>query len=130
MSELRRKLKPAELVALGAVAVATLWWLAVSSEAKQGQPDSLPGIHAESVVKFKQGTFACISRADFSEAVTHIVAKEKTKLDAMFFAARCMMVPTTESYKVLHVEQDAIEFINAGTSKSEGMWAYREAAEL
>jgi hypothetical protein len=124
---LRQRLKPGEIVAALVVVIGLVWWNASGSGSPNPTEAEAPPVRAESIIKFKPNTFACVTRADLGEAEEHVGLGEKTKFDAMFRDLRCVLVPPNGTYKVLHVDSEVLEFTGATSGHAEGLWTYPNA---
>lgn len=124
---LSRRLKPVEIVGGLAIGIGVIWWLASGSGSPKATETETPLVRAESIIKFKPNTFACVSRANFEEAEGHVGLGEKTKFDAMFHDLRCVLIPPDGTYKALHVDATALEFTAATSDSADGLWTYPNA---
>lgn len=84
-------------------------------------------IKPEDIVSVLPGSPGCISEPLFNELVGHLVAKEKTKANAMFADMSCYWLPEKEKFRVLHIGGGSVEIVNAATTLPAGIWTYIEA---
>jgi len=65
----------------------------------------------------------CQSNDLLHEFVGYAAAGESAKAKSMFARMECAAIPPEETYKVLSVTFDSIEFANVDADVNKGMWA-------
>lgn len=132
MSQLSRKLKPAEVVAGLAFGIAVIWYLAThdgTEKTAQAEPQTKPvvkeEIKPEMIVRIPAGKFvpACLSHNLLNELYAHAKNGEKTKADAMLKNMQCLELNDQIKYKVLSVADGDVEVLNANSDGADGVWA-------
>lgn len=114
--------------------MAIIFWLAVIAyflmDDHAPKAQAAPMLRAEMIVKPAKGqeaAAACLSRDLMNEFTGHAMNNEVTKAEAMFRQYQCFTIPQTEKFKILAVDGGLVEFVNAGSNFSEGVWTYKES---
>ncbi|MFC4526419.1 hypothetical protein ISN76_12895 [Dyella halodurans] len=84
-----------------------------------------PEVKAEDLVKLTTG-FVCGTSDQLTEAFTHSVSGEKTKLKAMFDDGSCWPMADDVTLRVLHVEHGRIEVAPNVDAPSVSAWTALE----
>lgn len=95
-------------------------------------------IKPETVIRFKNGTFACMNRDDLQELLTHAMKGEATKANAMAIenGGSCFQIPPTEKVRVISVDYadpgaqvGLLEVVGATNQSANGAWSMSVGAE-
>jgi hypothetical protein len=101
--------------------------------------DTPPTLKPEMIIRFTQGTLACVARDDLREIIDHGVHGEATKMQAMMLqnGGSCLMISPKKRFKIISVEYNdptmpdvaLVEFVGEGAIAMHGAWALSIGAE-
>lgn len=148
----KKNLKPAEIVGALVIVAVMIWWLSSDSDDKKTEPaqvkvetnqakPSLPKVQQippETVVRFSQGTYACLNQDDLRAIIEHAMKGEKTKANALDVSrgGGCVFVPPNKMVRVISTKYDndqaeigLLEVIGETNQSGKGAWAFSIGAE-
>ncbi len=142
MGELKKPLRPAEIIGGLLVAVAVIWWMASGSDdAKPSHAVAPPTtsnssnpvqILPETVIRFNQGTYACLNPDDVRKMIEYAMKGEKTKANAMdvssgggcaFIAPEMKVRVISTQYQNSHADMGLLEVVGEKNQSGKGAWA-------
>jgi hypothetical protein len=100
-----------------ALVVALAGLAAASAQAQ----DSM--VKPEQTIQFKANAYGCLSKDKLDAADQHAQAGEQQKMQEFFSGYQCISTPEHSSFRVVRVVGHDIEFVNAGNSDTQGLWA-------
>ena len=74
-------------------------------------------------IQFKANAYGCLSKDKLDAADVHAQAGEQQKMQEFFSGYQCVSTPENSSFRVVRVVGHDIEFVNAGNSDTQGLWA-------
>ena len=80
-------------------------------------------IKPQQTIQFKANAYGCVSKDKLDAADLHAQAGEQQKMQEFFSGYQCVSTPTGSSFRVVRVIGHDVEFVNAGNSDTEGLWA-------
>jgi len=93
-------------------------------------------IRPETVIKFRNGTYACLTREDLQEFMQHAAMGEETKANAMGVenGGDCFFLPPTKRVRVISAQYNTpdigiLEIVGAKNQSANGAWALSIGAE-
>ena len=101
--------------------------------------DTPATLKPEMLIRFTQGTLACVTRDDLKEILVHGQHGEATKMQAMMLqnGGSCLMISPSKRFKIISVEYNnperpdlaVVEFVGEGATAMHGAWALSIGAE-
>jgi hypothetical protein len=80
-------------------------------------------IRPQQTIQFKANGYGCVSKDKLDAADHHAQAGEQQQMQEFFSGYQCVSTPTDSSFRVVRVVGHDVEFVNAGNSDTEGLWA-------
>ncbi|MGF6722818.1 hypothetical protein P3T43_002169 [Paraburkholderia sp. GAS41] len=74
-------------------------------------------------IQFKPNAYGCLSKDKLDAADQHAQAGEQQQMQEFFSGFQCISTPENSSFRVVRVVGHDIEFVNAGNSDTQGLWA-------
>jgi hypothetical protein len=74
-------------------------------------------------IQFKPNAYGCLSKDNLDAADQHAQAGEQQQMQEFFSGFQCISTPENSSFRVVRVVGHDIEFVNAGNSDTQGLWA-------
>ena len=105
------KARIALLVAMAALGAAS---------AAQAQ-DSM--IKPQQTIQFKPNGYGCLSKDKLDAVIQHSMAGQQQQMQEYFSGYQCISTPEHADFRVVRVVGHDVEFVNAGNSDTEGLWA-------
>ncbi|CAN7546566.1 hypothetical protein LJR230_003775 [Trinickia sp. LjRoot230] len=80
----------------------------------------------QQTIQFRQGAYGCLSKDKLDAADQHAQAGEQQKMQQYFTGYDCLSLSTPEQsdFRVVRVVGHDVEFVNAGNSDTQGLWAH------
>jgi len=94
--------------------------LAAAATVAQAQDNVL---QPQQTFQFRQGAYGCLSKDKLDSAYQHAQAGEQQKMQEFFSGYQCVSTPENSSFRVVRVVGHDFEFVNAGNSDTQGLWA-------
>src|SRR3569833_2688294 len=73
--------------------------------------------------QFKANSYGCLSKDKLDAVNEHAQAGEQQKMQEFFSGYQCVSTPENSSFRVVRVVGHDFEFVNAGNSDTQGLWA-------
>jgi hypothetical protein len=80
-------------------------------------------IKPQQTIQFKPNGYGCLSKDKLDAADQHAQAGEQQQMQEFFAGFQCISTPENSSFRVVRVVGHDVEFVNAGNSDTEGLWA-------
>ena len=80
-------------------------------------------IKPQQTIQFKAHAYGCLSKDKLDAADEHAQAGEQQKMQEFFSGYQCVSTPQDSSFRVVRVVGHDVEFVNAGNSDTQGLWA-------
>ncbi|MCC8393345.1 hypothetical protein LJ656_12145 [Paraburkholderia sp. MMS20-SJTR3] len=80
-------------------------------------------IKPQQTIQFKANAYGCVSKDKLDAVDQHAQAGEQQKMQEFFSGYQCVSTPSDASFRVVRVVGHDVEFVNAGNSDTEGLWA-------
>jgi hypothetical protein len=80
-------------------------------------------IRPQQTIRFKANAYGCLSKDNLDAADQHAQAGEQQKMQEFFSGYQCLSTPENSSFRVVRVVGHDVEFVNAGNSDTQGLWA-------
>ena len=81
------------------------------------------GVKPLQTIQFKPNAYGCLSKDKLDAADQHAQAGEQQQMQEFFSGFQCISTPENSSFRVVRVVGHDIEFVNAGNSDTQGLWA-------
>ena len=79
-------------------------------------------IQAQQTFTFRPNSYGCLSKDKFDSADQHARAGEHQKMQQFFEGFECISTPVDLHFRVIRVVGHDVEFVNAASSDTQGMW--------
>ncbi|WP_025598102.1 surface attachment protein Sap1 [Burkholderia sp. WSM2230] len=80
-------------------------------------------IKPQQTIQFKANAYGCLSKDKLDAVNQHAQAGEQQKMQEFFSGYQCVSTPENSSFRVVRVVGHDFEFVNAGNSDTQGLWA-------
>ncbi|ALE56359.1 hypothetical protein SCB29_21975 [Paraburkholderia sp. SIMBA_055] len=80
-------------------------------------------IKPQQTIQFKANAYGCLSKDKLDAVSQHAQAGEQQKMQEFFSGYQCVSTPENSSFRVVRVVGHDFEFVNAGNSDTQGLWA-------
>jgi DNA-binding LytR/AlgR family response regulator len=80
-------------------------------------------VKPQQTIQFKANAYGCLSKDKLDAADQHAQAGEQQKMQEFFSGYQCVSTPADSNFRVIRVVGHDVEFVNAGNSDTEGLWA-------
>ena len=80
-------------------------------------------IKPQQTIQFKANSYGCLSKDKLDAVNEHAQAGEQQKMQEFFSGYQCVSTPENSSFRVVRVVGHDFEFVNAGKSDTQGLWA-------
>jgi hypothetical protein len=80
-------------------------------------------IKPQQTIQFKPNAYGCLSKDKLDAADQHAQAGEQQQMQEFFSGYQCLSTPENSSFRVVRVVGHDVEFVNAGNSDAQGLWA-------
>ncbi|CAE6759786.1 hypothetical protein R69658_03113 [Paraburkholderia aspalathi] len=80
-------------------------------------------VKPQQTIQFKANVYGCLSKDKLDAADVHVQAGEQQKMQEFFSGYQCVSTPENSSFRVVRVVGHDVEFVNAGNSDTQGLWA-------
>jgi hypothetical protein len=80
-------------------------------------------IKPQQTIQFKANAYGCLSKDKLDAADQHAQAGEQQQMQEFFSGYQCISTPENSSFRVVRVVGHDVEFVNAGNSDTQGLWA-------
>ncbi|CAH2900295.1 MAG: FIG00457576: hypothetical protein [uncultured Paraburkholderia sp.] len=80
-------------------------------------------IKPQQTIQFKANSYGCLSKDKLDAVNEHAQAGEQQKMQEFFSGYQCVSTPENSSFRVVRVVGHDFEFVNAGNSDTQGLWA-------
>ncbi|MGA3251475.1 MAG: surface attachment protein Sap1 [Paraburkholderia sp.] len=80
-------------------------------------------IKPQQTIQFKPNAYGCLSKDKLDAADQHAQAGEQQQMQEFFSGYQCLSTPENSSFRVVRVVGHDVEFVNAGNSDTQGLWA-------
>jgi len=92
----------------------------VAASAVQAQDNV---IKPQQTIQFKPNAYGCLSKDKLDAVDQHAQAGEQQQMQEFFSGYQCLSTPENSSFRVVRVVGHDVEFVNAGNSDTQGLWA-------
>jgi hypothetical protein len=80
-------------------------------------------VKPQQTIQFKANAYGCLSKDKLDAADQHAQAGEQQQMQEFFSGYQCLSTPENSSFRVVRVVGHDVEFVNAGNSDTQGLWA-------
>ncbi|MFT4063303.1 surface attachment protein Sap1 [Paraburkholderia sp.] len=80
-------------------------------------------IKPQQTIQFKANAYGCVSKDKLDAVDHHAQAGEQQQMQEFFSGYQCVSTPADSNFRVVRVVGHDVEFVNAGNSDTEGLWA-------
>ena len=80
-------------------------------------------IKPQQTFELRSGAYGCLSKDKLDAVDQHAQAGEQQKMQEFFSGYQCVSTPENSSFRVVRVVGHDFEFVNAGNSDTQGLWA-------